>query len=79
MSQDQTQNQIQIPNLNQNQSQQQPIVLDMAQLKEAHKVIVAALNKSAKSGVFNLDEGYLIKLATTHFDKSVEWLEKNYK
>lgn len=53
-----------------------PPFLDMTQLKEALRVINVSLNKSAKSGVYTLDEAYVVKISLSQFEKAVEILDQ---
>ena len=49
--------------------------INLEQLKESYKVIVNALNTSCKSGVFTLDDSYLLKIATSNFEKTIKIIE----
>ncbi len=61
------------------QTSKQVETVDMNQLNESFKVIVNALNKGCKEGAYNLDESYLIKIALSNVDKSIQLLDKHQK
>ncbi len=51
--------------------------IDILQIKESFKLIVGALNKAAKGGIYSIDEAYYIKLSTTNIDKLFNALESS--
>lgn len=61
------------------QTSKQVESIDMNQLNESFKVVVNALNKGCKEGAYNLDESYLIKIALSNVDKSIQLLDQHQK
>jgi hypothetical protein len=53
-----------------------PPILDMTQIKESLRILVASLNKSAKGGIYTLDEAYIIKVSLSNIEKTVEVFEQ---
>lgn len=51
-----------------------PVNIDLSQYQESLKLINSALNKACKSGTFNLDEAYLIRVAFSTIEKTLEQL-----
>lgn len=49
-----------------------PINIDLAQYQESLKLINNALNKACKAGTFTIDEAYLIKIAFSTIEKTLE-------
>ncbi len=54
-------------------------VLEIDKLQESVKLIVKALNTSCKEGVFNLDDAYLLKIASSNLERSVKLLDEYQK
>ncbi len=53
--------------------------LDLAQIKECIKLVNNALNKASKTGAYNIDEAYLIKVAMANIEKVFESDESSKK
>lgn len=51
----------------------------MDQMTESFKLLINALNKGCTTGVFNLDEAYLIKVAANNIEKALVTLDKHQK
>ena len=56
-----------------------PINIDLSQYQESLKLINSALNKACKSGTFNIDEAYIIKIAFSTIEKALEQLDTSEK
>lgn len=50
--------------------------VNMEQLKESYKVVLAALDKACSSGSFSLSEAYIIKISISNLEKGIKQLEE---
>lgn len=52
---------------------------ELLPFRESMKVLNNALNKSAKTGAFTIDESYMIKIAISNMEKLIEICDTSRK